>query len=311
MQPFAHLSVLAAEVVVQANLVSPPPLRILDCTLGGGGHAEALLRAFPRAQLIGMDRDPAAIEAASQRLAPFRERFLPVHAPFSTAARALRDLAQPQVDFVLADLGVSSHQLDAGERGFSFRANAPLDMRMDPTTGQTALELLQTTDAVTLANVLFRLGEEKRSRALARAILEDRPQTTAELHALCGRVVRASRDGIDPATRTFQALRMWVNGELEEVTALVHQASELIRPGGVFAAISFHSLEDRAIKHGLRAAARSCVCPPGLPQCACSVHPTFEVLTRRAVRPGPDELADNRRARSARLRAARRLEAPA
>jgi 16S rRNA (cytosine1402-N4)-methyltransferase len=259
----------------------------VDATLGAGGHAEAVLQATaPDGRLLGIDRDPVALETARRRLAPFGDR---------------------------ADLGISSLQLDDPKRGFAFRLEGPLDMRMDPTRGPTAADVLATLPESDLAEVLFRYGEEKRSRAIARAIVRERVErplrTTTELAELVARVAGpgARRYRIHPATRTFQALRIAVNREIEGLDALVVDAASLLPPGGRLAVISFHSLEDRAVKRALRGLARRCTCPPDLPVCACGREDSIRILTSRPIRPTDEEVEDNPRARSARLRAGEKL----
>jgi 16S rRNA (cytosine1402-N4)-methyltransferase len=302
---FVHEPVLLREVVA---LVAPArPRLIVDCTLGGAGHAQALLAACPDATLLGLDRDVEALEAAREKLAPFAPRAKLVHARFGALEAVLAEHALAKPDVVFADLGVSSHQLDTAERGFSFRSAGPLDMRMDTTSGATALEIINRLDEAELANAIFRLGEERQSRRVARAIVQARPTTTKALADAVRSVVRPSRDGLDPATRTFQALRLLVNEELEELAAWLAAVPRVLADGGLALAISFHSLEDRAVKEAFRQAARDCVCPPRLPVCACGHKAELELVTSKPVRPASDELAQNPRAASAKLRAARRL----
>ncbi|HSI03301.1 MAG TPA: 16S rRNA (cytosine(1402)-N(4))-methyltransferase RsmH [Myxococcota bacterium] len=303
---FEHQPVLLAEVV--ALIEETKPKLILDGTLGGAGHASAMLDASPDAKLIGIDRDPAALEAARVRLARFGGRVTLVHAPFSEASQVVRNLGVAQVDATLVDLGVSSHQFDTAERGFSFRFDAPLDMRMDTTRGMTALELIDATDEEDLANLIFELGEERQSRRIARAVKADRPETTGALAELVKRVAPAPRDAIHPATRTFQALRMAVNDELGELQRHLEQLPELLADGGVGMVITFHSLEDRAVKHFFRehtakrrhVSKYKAIASPNTSETA----PFMEVANETAK---DAELADNPRARSARLRAVRRI----
>lgn len=303
---FSHIPVLRDAIVNWAQKIDPRC--IVDCTLGGAGHAEALLTHFPKAHLIGIDRDPSAIAAAKIRLQPLASRIQIVHATFAQIDTVLADCAQPEVDLILADFGVSSHQLDTPERGFSFRATAPLDMRMDPSQGQNVQDLVASLDETALANAIFQLGEERHSRRIARAIVQDQPQTTTELAALIRRVVpNAHASRIDPATRTFQALRMLVNDELGQIESWLQKAPQCLRQGGLVMAISFHSLEDRAVKKAFRAAATHCICPPKLPVCRCGHQATLRILTSKAQQPMLEEIAANPRARSARLRVAQRL----
>ncbi|MEK7704132.1 MAG: 16S rRNA (cytosine(1402)-N(4))-methyltransferase RsmH [Myxococcota bacterium] len=306
MTEFVHEPVMVREVL---ELLGPGRChRVVDCTVGGGGHAEALLRASSDLELLGLDRDPQALEAAQTRLAEFGPRVRLVAARFSDLGQVLSEIGWTTVDALLADLGVSSFQLDSGERGFSFRAEAPLDMRMDPTCGEPLAAVLAHVDEHELANVIFRFGEERHSRRIARAMLDERPQTTGELARLVQRLVPRSLDGIDPATRTFQGLRIWVNDELGELDALLTALPQVLAPGAVVAILSYHSLEDRAVKRALRDAMHGCICPPSLPQCLCGHKPTLRVLTRRAWVASEDEVRRNRRSRSARLRAAERIE---
>jgi 16S rRNA (cytosine1402-N4)-methyltransferase len=284
----------------------------VDATLGLGGHSEALLEASPQAEVVGFDRDPAAIVLASERLARFGGRFRAVHANFSELARVAGELKLPPLAGVVADLGVSSLQFDTPERGFSFRHDAPLDMRMSD-SGETAAELLARLPEAEIARVIFEYGEERHSRRIARRLVARREQgrsvtTTGELAEVVAGVVKPSRrDAIHPATRTFQALRIAVNRELEALEKLVPAAIEHLAAGGVFVAISFHSLEDRIVKRALRRAAGQCECPPRQPVCTCGARRVAEILTRRPVTPDEAESAANPRARSAKLRAGRKL----
>ena len=290
--PFQHQSVLFEEAL---GLLAPRPGgRYCDCTLGGGGHALGLLeRSAPDGRVIGLDRDPAALEAARLRLAAHGERLALVHAPFSEAASRVGALGLGALDGVLADLGVSSPQLDVPGRGFSFRAEGPLDMRMDPTRGETARELCERLEEGELAAVVRNYGEERFAGRIARAIKQDlaegRLHTTTELAAMLGRVIPRPHGHIDPATRTFQALRIAVNDELEELDAFLTTAPALLNPGGRLVVIAFHSLEDRMVKHAFRADLR------------------LRALTRRPVQASEAEIERNPRARSAKLRAAERV----
>ncbi len=286
----------------------------VDGTLGGGGHAGLILESTnPDGRLIGFDRDPEALATASERLARFGERFIPVHANFSEASQWLKGLGVERIDGMLLDLGVSSWQLDSAARGFSFRDDGPLDMRMNPTEGESAAEVLATLDDQELADIFFTLGEERYSRRIARAIVRRRSEqplaTTLELAELVRDVVPGGRvpARIHPATRVFMALRIYVNRELEHVEEGVTRAIELLKPGGRLVVISFHSLEDRLVKNLFREAARSCTCPPEFPVCTCGTEPKLKVLTRKAIKAGDAEVAANARSRSAVLRAAERL----
>jgi 16S rRNA (cytosine1402-N4)-methyltransferase len=287
---------------------------IVDVTLGAGGHAEALLEAIgPGGRLYGIDRDPHALRLAQHRLARFEDRFIAIHGNHLDLIELLRERGVNCVDGIVADLGISSLQLDDPDRGFALRLEGPLDMRMDPRQGPTAADLLATLPEGDLAEILFRFGEERRARAIARAIVRERAErplrTTTALAELVARVAgpRARRYRIHPATRTFQALRIAVNREIEGLDRLVEDAAGLLRRGGRLVFISFHSLEDRAVKNALRALAERCVCPPDLPVCACGRERVIRILTSRPIRPTEEEVRGNPRARSARLRAGEKL----
>ena len=302
---------LPAEVL---ELLSPRPGEtFLDGTVGGGGHARLILEATaPDGRLVGLDRDPAALRKAAEVLAPFGGRVILRHANFADAALVLQDLGVDALDGMLLDLGVSSHQLDEAGRGFSFRGEAPLDMRMDPTGGPTAADIVNGAEPEELVRIFRDYGEERYARRIVRQIVrlrEEAPirttQQLAELvrHAVPGGLTPAR---IHPATRAFQALRIAVNGELEHVAAGLGAAIDLLKPGGRLAVISFHSLEDRIVKRIFREEARGCICPPRLPTCICGHTPRVEQITRKGVRATPAELEANPRARSAVLRAVRR-----
>jgi 16S rRNA (cytosine1402-N4)-methyltransferase len=287
----------------------------VDGTLGMGGHSEAILAASPEARVIGIDRDREALRWATRRLAPFGSRFRAVHADFREIEQVIEQAGERELSGVLVDLGVSSLQLDASHRGFSFRQDAPLDMRMNAESDdeETAAELLARLPEEEIARLIFEYGEERRSRRIARWIVERRERgepvsTTKELADLVARAVGHQRgERIHPATRTFQALRIAVNRELEGLDQFVETAIGLLQRDGRFVAISFHSLEDRIIKQTLRRLSGRCECPPRAPVCSCGARRTVEVLTRRPVAPGEQEVEENPRARSARLRACRKL----
>ena len=286
----------------------------VDCTVGLGGHSEAILNSSPDTRILGLDLDPAALEYSRQRLAPFGTRFRAVQANFRQIENVLTEAGEGEPSGILVDLGVSSLQFDSPERGFSFRFDAPLDMRMNPDAGVTAAELLQQLPEAEIARIIFEFGEERHSRRIARRIVERREQgqpvtTTAELAELVRRAVGGGRkrQQIHPATRTFQALRIAVNQELEGLGEFVETAVDLLAPEGRFVAISFHSLEDRIVKRELRLLSGHCECPPRLPVCSCGARKVVEILTRRPVAPGDREVDENPRARSAKLRACRKL----
>ena len=311
---FRHLSVMPREVV---ELLAPHPGGIyLDGTLGGGGHARLILEASaPDGRLIGIDHDPAALKAAGTLLAPFGERVTLCRGSFAEMADVLAELGENRVDGILLDLGVSSHQLDTPARGFSFREDGPLDMRMNPEQPETAADLLAAAEAGELKRIFRDYGEERWAALVAREIVRTRDSepllTTRQLAELVCRTVPGGRipQRIHPATRVFQALRIAVNGELDALRDGLAAALQLLRPGGRLAVISFHSLEDRMVKQALRAAANPCNCPPRLPVCVCGQQPRIKVLTPRGLTAGAAEIAANPRARSAVLRGAEQLAA--
>ncbi len=285
----------------------------LDGTVGGGGHARLILEASaPAGRLIGLDRDPQALAQATAVLAPFGDRVVLRHRNFSEAAAVLAELGIEGLDGMLLDLGVSSFQLDAAERGFSFRQEAPLDMRMDPTSGPTAAEVVNEAEAGELTRIFREFGEERWAGRIARRIIQvrrERPLTTTrELAELVRDTVPGGHvpGRIHPATRVFQALRIHVNEELEHVSRGLSSAVDLLKPGGRLAVISFHSLEDRIVKHFFQEEARGCICPPRLPICRCGHLPRVDLLTRKGLRASNAEVEINPRARSAILRAVRR-----
>ena len=286
----------------------------VDGTLGLGGHSEAILEAATDSRVIGIDRDREALDLAMKRLARFGSRFRGVHANFREIARVVEEANEQDVRGVLVDLGVSSLQLDSVQRGFSFRHDAPLDMRMNASGDEeTAAELLARLSEEEIARIIFEYGEERRSRRIARWIIERRErgepiETTRQLADLVARAVGSRKtDKVHPATRTFQALRIAVNHELEDLSEFVETAIDLLQPDGRFVAISFHSLEDRIIKRTLRRLSGQCECSPRAPVCSCGARHAVEILTRRPVVPGEEEVIENPRARSAKLRACRKL----
>lgn len=306
MTGFDHVTVLANETVA---FVAPRAGGVyVDCTLGGGGHSERILEASgPDGRLIGFDRDPRALEASKARLSRFGDRASFVHAPFGELREVLSSLALHAVDGIIADLGVSSPQLDDASRGFSIQNEGPLDMRMDPTRGESALELIERLEEDELANVIYEYGEERKSRGVARsikaALRAGELDTTDDLARAVRRVVGPRKGRIDPATRTFQGLRIAVNGELDELRALCEDGPDHLAVGGVIAIISFHSLEDRPVKEAFRAASKGCTCPPKLPRCVCGKQPLMHVLTKKPIVPSEAEEQANPRSRSAKLRA--------
>jgi 16S rRNA (cytosine1402-N4)-methyltransferase len=307
-------------VLLQESLEYLRPDRgglFVDCTVGLGGHSEAILESSGDTRVIGIDRDTEAIARAAKRLVRFGERFVAVHANFRELRRILEESANPAVSGVLVDLGVSSLQLDDEQRGFSFRHDALLDMRMDASSDdETAAELLERLSQEDLANIIFEFGEERRSRRIAQWIVERRERgepirTTRALAELVKRAVGMRKsDRIHPATRTFQALRIAVNRELEGLDKFIETAIDLLQSDGRLVIISFHSLEDRIVKKSFRRLSGACECPPQFPVCTCGARREVELLTRRPVAPTLDEMELNPRARSAKLRACRKLESP-
>jgi 16S rRNA (cytosine1402-N4)-methyltransferase len=287
-----------------------PAGRYVDGTLGDGGHAEHLLESAPTVEVLGVDRDPLSIAAATRRLSRFDDRFHATLGNFSDLGPALVARGWDRVDGILLDLGLSSRQLDDPARGFGFRAGGPLDMRMTPDSGPTAAELLASLDEQQLADVFRRYGEEPGARRIARTLVARRarqPITDAgDLADLVARVI-PRRGGIHPATRLFQALRVAVNAELDHLDRFLAQALEWLRPGARLVIIAYHSLEDRRVKRAFQSWAARCVCPPALPRCGCGALARVRILTRKIVTPSADEVRENRRARSARLRAAELL----
>ncbi len=304
-----HVPVLYEEVL--DGLDPRPGGRYVDGTAGRGGHAEGILwRGGPDGQLLALDADPVAVAAVRERLAPFGARATVVQANFSSLEETARAHGWDGVDGVLLDLGLSSPQLATPERGFSFMAEGPLDMRFDTTTGTTASDLINELDEESLANLFYEYGEETRSRRLARAIVEARRHgrldSTTELARLAERAI-GRHGGIHPATRAFQALRIAVNKELDVLATTLPRAVTILRPGGRLAIIAFHSLEDRLVKRFLQQEMAECVCPGAQPVCTCTHRPTLRAVSKGAIKAGTNEVRHNRRARSARLRVAERL----
>ncbi len=280
----------------------------VDGTLGAGGHARGILETCaPDGRLLGLDVDPQALALARETLAPYGERARLLQASYDTLAETLREIGWSSVDGILLDLGLSSMQLDTPQRGFSFQHDAPLDMRFDPASLTTAADLVNTLPGDELADLIYRFGEERASRRIARAILKARPlQTTRQLAAVIDGVL-PRKGRIHPATRTFQALRIAVNEELERVENVLPQAVAALKSGGRLAIISFQSLEDRIVKTYFRRESRDCVCPPKQPVCACGHKATLKIISRKPIIPGEAEITANPRARSAKLRVAEKL----
>jgi 16S rRNA (cytosine1402-N4)-methyltransferase len=302
-----HTPVLYQNVLNALNLHAGG--HYIDGTVGAGGHAAGILEcSSPDGRLLGLDRDPNALELAGFRLEPFGDRVSLRHASYT----AMRDEAFAQgwdrVDAILLDLGLSSMQLEDAKRGFSFRFDGPLDMRFDPEVDFMADELVNHMPQNELADVIKRYGEEPRARAIAEAIVQARPlRTTLELADVIASKATGKRKGIHPATRTFQALRIAVNDELNALKAGLETAVGLLSPGGRLVVISFHSLEDRIVKRFFRRESQDCICPPEQLICCCEHAATLRILTKRPIRPESDEISLNPRARSARLRVAEHL----
>ncbi|GGI97099.1 ribosomal RNA small subunit methyltransferase H [Alicyclobacillus cellulosilyticus] len=314
MSSFAHTSVLLAETI--AGIAPRDGGTYIDCTLGGGGHSERLLEASaPSGRLLAIDLDATAITHARQRLARFGNRVTFVQGNFRLVAAYAAAAGFVPADGIVFDLGVSSPQFDEPERGFSYRFDAPLDMRMDPRQPVTAAELVQTLPETELARIFAEYGEERFARRIARAIVVRRQRrpitTTGELAELIKSVVPAParRSGPHPARRVFQALRIAVNDELGALREALSGAFSILAPGGRMAVISFHSLEDRMVKQAFASWCQGCVCPPDFPVCRCGRTPQARWVVRRPVTPTPAEVAANPRARSAKLRIVEKLTA--
>ena len=309
---YGHKPVLLEECL-EALAVRPEGI-YLDGTLGRAGHSLEILRRLTTGRLIGVDRDLAAIEAARERLAEFGDRVTLVRGNFSDLGDILQNLGIVGVDGMLFDLGVSSPQLDEPRRGFSYMHDAPLDMRMDETAALDAFQVVNTWSYEELRRILFEYGEERYAPQIARAVVrarEDKPVgTTGELAELIRSAMpsKALREKQHPAKRSFQAIRIAVNGELDALPPMLDAAAEALLPGGRLAVITFHSLEDRIVKQRLRELATVCTCPPEFPVCVCGKKPKLKLVTRKPVTSGPAELEENPRARSAKLRAAERTE---
>lgn len=286
-----------------------PAQRIIDGTLGAGGHSAALL-AHGAGEVLGLDVDPQALAIARDTLAPYRERVHITHASYANMVSEAHWLGWEAVDAILLDLGVSSMQLDTPERGFAFRTEGPLDMRFNPGGNRpTAAELVNTLDDDELADIFYKYGEEPQGRRLARVVVQARPyETTRDLADAIERAVpRRPNDKIHPATRVFQALRIAVNDELGVVERTLPQAIDLLRPGGRLAVISFHSLEDRIVKDTFRLASTDCICPPKIPVCVCGHQASVRLITRKPITATDAEIANNPRSRSAKLRIVEKL----
>ena len=308
---FSHKSVLLDECI-EALKIRPDGI-YLDGTLGGAGHSYEIARRLTTGRLIGVDRDAVALQAAGERLAPFASCVTTVHSNFSELEHILDDLGVDAVDGMLFDLGVSSPQLDDAERGFSYMADAPLDMRMNKDDTLTAAELVNLREQDELRRILYEYGEERYAPQIAAAIVRRREKapirTTLELVEVIRSAMppQALREKQHPAKRSFQAIRIAVNDELGAVSKMMRTAFSRLKPGGRLAVITFHSLEDRIVKSEMQLAARGCTCPPEFPVCVCGKKPLIRIVTRKPIVSGARELEENPRARSAKLRVAERL----
>ncbi|TET56057.1 MAG: 16S rRNA (cytosine(1402)-N(4))-methyltransferase RsmH [Dehalococcoidia bacterium] len=302
-----HIPVLLDEAI--EGLQARPGGYFVDCTVGLGGHAAAILeRIMPSGRLLGIDADPEAIEVSQDELSNYGEAVTLVNDSFVNLEAICKRYHFHPVDGVLFDLGVSSLQLDTAERGFSFHLDAHLNMRFDPRQGLTASDIVNTFSEQELARLIEKYGEERHSRRIARHIVQSRPVTTTlELARLVEQALRSKRARIHPATRTFMALRIAANSELQNLEPALKQAIDLLRPEGRLTVISYHSLEDRIVKQFMRRAASSCLCPPGIVMCRCGHVPTLKLISRKVIKPTSLEIESNPRSRSAKLRIAERL----
>ena len=311
MTEFHHVSVLLEECIAGLNI--RPDGIYVDGTLGGGGHSSRIAALLTTGRHIGIDRDPVALEAAGKRLEPYADRVTLVHANFCEMASVLKNLGISGVDGILLDLGVSSPQLDDGERGFSYMVDAPLDMRMNSQDTLSAYDVVNSWPYDELKRILYDYGEERYAPKIAAAICSRRENapiaTTLELVDVIRGAMPASalREKQHPAKRSFQAIRIAVNDELGEVSKVMEDAIHLLNPGGRLAVITFHSLEDRIDKNAMAEAAKGCTCPPNFPVCVCGNKPKVKLITRKPIVSGEEELERNPRARSAKLRICEKL----
>ena len=304
---FPHRPVLYKETI--QYLAPSSPKRYLDCTAGAGGHSEGILsESSPDGELLALDLDPLAVELTRQRLSPFGHRAQVIQTSYLQSAEILQKYGWQGVDGIVTDLGVSSMQLDQSERGFSFRHDGLLDMRFDPTQGQTAADLVNNLEETDLADIIWRYGEERFSRRIARAILRARPlSTTGQLAQVVRNAIGRTGEKQDPATRTFQALRIAVNDELKTVEQAIPSLIALLNQYGRLAVISFHSLEDRLVKQAFKRESSDCICPPEQPFCTCGHKASVRILTSKPIIASTDEIEINPRSRSAKLRVAEKL----
>ncbi len=308
---FHHVSVLLWECIEGLNI--RPDGIYVDGTLGGAGHSSQIVKRLENGRLIGIDRDRVALKAAGERLAPYKDNVTLVHSNFCEIKQVLQDLEIEGVDGILLDLGVSSPQLDDGERGFSYMADAPLDMRMNRSDSLSAYQVVNTWSYEELKRILYDYGEERYAPKIAAAICsrrEEKPiETTLELVDIIRSAMPAAalREKQHPAKRSFQAIRIAVNDELGSVEKVMRDAIDCLNPGGRLAIITFHSLEDRIVKLGMQDAAKGCTCPPSFPVCVCGKKPRVQIITRKPITSTEEELENNPRARSAKLRICEKL----
>ena len=306
MSEFHHVSVLLEECIEGLNI--KPDGIYVDGTLGGAGHSSRIAAKLTTGRLIGIDRDPVALKAAGARLTPYKDRVTLVHSNFCEIKQVLQDLEIPGVDGILLDLGVSSPQLDDAQRGFSYMADAPLDMRMNSEDSLSAYTVVNTWPQEELKRILYNYGEERYAPQIAAAICRKREgkpiETTLELVDIIRSAMppAALREKQHPAKRSFQAIRIAVNDELGSVEKVMRDAIPCLNPGGRLAIITFHSLEDRIVKNGMADAAKGCTCPPSFPVCVCGKKPQVKLITRKPITSSDEELERNPRARSAKLR---------
>lgn len=311
MTQFAHIPVMPGEVTEGLNIKENGIY--LDCTLGGGGHSELILKKLTTGKLIAIDKDEEALAFAKSRLSEYGDKVTFVHSDFKRADEVLDDLNIDRIDGVLMDLGVSSYQLDAAERGFSYRFDAPLDMRMDKTQFLTAFNVVNEYNELDIADILFRYGEERYARKIAANIIRYRQQQSIRTTGQLAEIVEKSYPpkerfkGGNPCKRTFQAIRIEVNGELRELDEIIGKLAERLNKGGRICVITFHSLEDRIVKREFQYLEAKCICPPKQPVCTCNKVQTVKIITKKPLTASEEELAVNPRAQSAKLRVAERV----
>lgn len=311
MKDFHHISVLLEECLEGLDIKSNGIY--VDGTLGGAGHSSHIVQRLTTGRLIGIDRDPVALEASGKRLEPYKDRVTLVHSNFCEMKQVLADLDIPGVDGILLDLGVSSPQLDDGERGFSYTTDAPLDMRMNSQDSLSAYEVVNTWSQDELKRILFDYGEERYAPRIASAICRRREEKSIETTLELVDVIRSAmppqalREKQHPAKRSFQAIRIAVNDELGSVEKAMRDAIPLLNPGGRLAVITFHSLEDRIVKNAMAEAAKGCTCPPNFPVCVCGKKPLVKLISRKPIVATDEELEVNPRSRSAKLRVCEKL----